>query len=43
MRYRTIAGQGSGYWVNITVEAVDGKTKTIAVTLEGAGIQSGQK
>jgi hypothetical protein len=36
---RTIAGQGSGYWVNITVEAVDGKTETIAVTLEGTDIQ----
>lgn len=36
---RTIAEQDSGYRVNITVEAVDEKTETITVTLEGADIQ----
>ncbi|QBQ56074.1 DUF211 domain-containing protein [Nitrosococcus wardiae] len=39
---RTIAAQDSGYRVNITVEAVDEKTETITVTLEGADIQFGQ-
>lgn len=36
---RTLAGQGDGYRVNLTVAEMDEKTETLVVVIEGEDIQ----